>query len=237
MAPLVDNPQITQSELLRPLPFFLHTYVWPFAIAWPIFFRYYLSDELYEKHIGAQEWTFVWCGAIFSVQSLFWLSTHWSVNLEGKFRASKAKNIDDAELIKIIPIANAGSPAIVKLIRDKVGYTLLLPLMPRTNPNLTGRRQGQPLVPLPEAPFPLRPRNQGLCHSPVRHRPRAQAHHRPLPDLQGYRQAGRTFAHRAALWPQHLRHSRPHLHRAVPGARRGALLRLPNLLCRSVDAR
>ncbi|KAH8688338.1 hypothetical protein BGZ61DRAFT_353149 [Ilyonectria robusta] len=121
MAPLVDNPQITQSELLRPLPFYLHTYVWPFAIAWPIFFRYYLSDELYEKHIGAQEWTFVWCGAIFSIQSLFWLSTHWSVNLEGKFRASKAKNIDDAELIKIIPIANAGSPAIVKLIRDKAG--------------------------------------------------------------------------------------------------------------------
>ncbi|KAF7554631.1 hypothetical protein G7Z17_g2814 [Cylindrodendrum hubeiense] len=121
MAPLVDNPQITQSELLRPLPFYFHTYIWPFAIAWPIFFRYYLSDELYEKHIGAQEWTFVWCGTIISIQSLFWLSTHWSVNLEGKFRASKAKDIDDAELIKIIPIANAGSPEIVKLIRDKAG--------------------------------------------------------------------------------------------------------------------
>ncbi|KPM38020.1 Manganese-transporting ATPase 1 [Neonectria ditissima] len=121
MAPLVDNPQIKQSELLRPLPFHLHAYVWPFAIAWPIFFRYYLSDELYEKHIGAQEWTFVWCGAIFTVQSLVWLSTHWSVNLEGKLRAKKASGIEDAELIKIIPIANAGSAEIVKLIRDKAG--------------------------------------------------------------------------------------------------------------------
>ncbi|KAK7420441.1 putative cation-transporting ATPase 1 [Neonectria magnoliae] len=121
MAPLVDNPQIKQSELLRPLPFHFHAYVWPFAIAWPIFFRYYLSDELYEKHIGAQEWTFVWCGAIFTVQSLVWLSTHWSVNLEGKLRAKKANDIHDAELIKIIPIANAGSAEIVKLVRDKAG--------------------------------------------------------------------------------------------------------------------
>ncbi|KAH7171300.1 hypothetical protein EDB81DRAFT_709982 [Dactylonectria macrodidyma] len=121
MAPLVDNPQIKQSELLRPLPFHFHTYVWPFAIAWPIFFRYYLSEELYEKHIGAQEWTFVWCGTIFTIQALFWLSTHWSVELEAKFKAFKAKGIEDAELIKVIPIVNAGSPEICKLVRDKAG--------------------------------------------------------------------------------------------------------------------
>ncbi|KAH7163388.1 hypothetical protein B0J13DRAFT_634636 [Dactylonectria estremocensis] len=121
MAPLVDNPQIKQSELLRPLAFHFHTYIWPFAIAWPIFFRYYLSEELYEKHIGAQEWTFVWCGTIFTIQALVWLSTHWSVELEAKFRAFKAKSIDDAELIKVIPIVNAGSPEIVKLVRDKAG--------------------------------------------------------------------------------------------------------------------
>lgn len=120
MAPLVDNPQIKDAELLRPLPLYFHTYVWPFAIVWPIFFRYYLTPDLYEKHIGAQEWTFVWCGTILTFQALFWLSTHWSVDLDARFTASKAKDISDAQLIKVLPIANAGSAEICKLVRDKV---------------------------------------------------------------------------------------------------------------------
>jgi manganese-transporting P-type ATPase len=126
MAPLVDNAQIKDAQLLRPLPTYLHAYVWPFTIVWPIFFRYYLSEELYDKHIGGQEWTFVWCAAIITVQSLFWLSTHWSVNVAAIFTANKAKGIDDAQLIKVIPVANAGSAEICKLIRDKVWSALLL---------------------------------------------------------------------------------------------------------------
>jgi len=121
MAPLVDNPQIKHAELLRPLSFHFHAYIWPFTIIWPIFFAFYLKPELYEKYIGAEEWTVVWVGTIITLQSLVWLSTHWSVDLEGRFKASKAKDIEDAELIKVIPIANAGSAEICKLVRDKVG--------------------------------------------------------------------------------------------------------------------
>ena len=121
MAPLVDNPQIKHAELLRPLSFGLHAYVWPFTIIWPIFLAFYLSPELYGKYIGAEEWTTVWVGTIITLQSLTWLSTHWSVDLEGKFTASKAKDIEDAQLIKVVPIANAGTAAICKLVRDKVG--------------------------------------------------------------------------------------------------------------------
>ncbi|KAK5652858.1 hypothetical protein OQA88_9524 [Cercophora sp. LCS_1] len=121
MAPLVDNSQIKSAELLRPLPLQQHTYIWPFAIIWPIFLRYYLSTELYEKHIQAPEWTFVWVGSIITVQSLVWLCTHWSVNLRAAFTAKKARSVDDAELIKVIPISNAGAADICKLARDKVG--------------------------------------------------------------------------------------------------------------------
>ncbi|PNP75419.1 hypothetical protein FNYG_11223 [Fusarium nygamai] len=124
MAPLVDNPQIKHAELLRPLAFHFHAYIWPFTIIWPIFFAFYLSPELYEKYIGAEEWTVVWVGTIITLQSLVWLSTHWSVDLEGKFKASKAKDVEDAELIKVIPIANAGSAEICKLVRDKAGGKL-----------------------------------------------------------------------------------------------------------------
>ncbi|KAK8128469.1 cation-transporting ATPase 4 [Apiospora sp. TS-2023a] len=120
MAPLVDNNQIKSAQLLSPLPTYLHLYVWPFAIIWPIFARYYYTPELYEKHIASQEWTFVWCATIITCQSLVWLSTNWSVNLKGNFTATKVKKVEEAQLIKVIPIANAGTAEICKLERIKV---------------------------------------------------------------------------------------------------------------------
>lgn len=122
MAPsLVDNPQIKYAELLTPKPTALHAYVWPFTILWPIFLAFYLTPDLYERYLGAQEWTFVWSGTIITLQSLVWLCTHWSVNLRAIFTASKVKSVEEAELIKVIPIANAGIADICKLSRDKVG--------------------------------------------------------------------------------------------------------------------
>jgi hypothetical protein len=120
MAPLVDNPQIKSAELLRPLPLYQHAYVWPYVIVWPVFLRVYLTQELYDKYIGAQEWTFVWIISIVTFQTLTWLCTHWSVNLNALFTAKKASSIEDAQLIKVIPVANAGAADICKLVRDKV---------------------------------------------------------------------------------------------------------------------
>ncbi|KAJ5041952.1 hypothetical protein J3E74DRAFT_426894 [Bipolaris maydis] len=84
MAPLVDNPQIKQASLHNPLPLQLHTYIWPFLIR-------------YEQYIQSSEWTF----------SLFWLMTHWNVNLKSAFTTTSASDVRSAQLIKI-----------VKLIRD-----------------------------------------------------------------------------------------------------------------------
>ncbi|PVH88075.1 hypothetical protein DL98DRAFT_556358 [Cadophora sp. DSE1049] len=121
MARLVDNPLIASATLHNPLPLYLHSYIWPFAIIWPVFFRYYLSEELYSKHIGAQEWTFVWCGTIITAQSLVWLCTHWNVNLRSLFTSTSATKVQDAKLIKVIPITNAGSPDICEIVRDNAG--------------------------------------------------------------------------------------------------------------------
>lgn len=120
MAPLVDNPQVKAAELWKPLPLYLHTYIWPFAIIWPVFLRYYLTPELYEQYISSEEWTFVWIAAIVTLQSLAWLCTHWSVNLQTLFTASRAKTIQDAQLIKVVPVANAGSADVCEIIRDRV---------------------------------------------------------------------------------------------------------------------
>ena len=121
-APLVDNPQIQSASLHSPLPFFLHLYIWPFLIAWPLFSSIYLPQDRYDKYIGGQEWTFVWAGTIVTIQSLTWLTTKWNVNLDSLFTSVKARSVREAKLIKVIPILNAGSAEICRLERDYVGF-------------------------------------------------------------------------------------------------------------------
>jgi cation-transporting ATPase 13A1 len=60
----------------------------------------------------------VWAGSIITIQSLLWLMTKWNINIETLFTATKAKSLDTARLIKVIPEANAGSAEICPLVRD-----------------------------------------------------------------------------------------------------------------------
>lgn len=119
--PLVDNHQIKAASLHNPLPIQLHAYVWPFLIIWPAFLSFYLSPARYEKHIQSSEWTFVWVGSIVTIQALIWLTTHWNVNLKSAFTSTTARDVRTAQLIKVIPIANAGAAEICPLKRDNVG--------------------------------------------------------------------------------------------------------------------
>jgi manganese-transporting P-type ATPase len=118
---LVDNPQIQEASLHNRQPLFLRTYVWPFTILWPIFLFFYLDQDRYDDYIDGSEWTFVWVATIVTLQSLAWLTTKWSVNLATTFTTTKAKSVKTAELIKVIPIVNSGSPAICPLEREKDG--------------------------------------------------------------------------------------------------------------------
>ncbi|KAF2261297.1 hypothetical protein CC78DRAFT_619529 [Lojkania enalia] len=119
--PLVDNSQIQSASLHNPLPLQLHAYVWPFLIVWPAFLSIYLSPARYDQHIQSSEWTFLWVGSIVTIQSLVWLSTFWNVNLKTLFTATKARDVRTAQLIKVIPVANAGSAEICRLKRDNIG--------------------------------------------------------------------------------------------------------------------
>lgn len=66
----------------------------------------------------------MWCGTIITVQSLVWLCTHWNVNLKSLFTSVSAKTVQDAKLIKVIPVANAGSADICNIVRDNVSLPL-----------------------------------------------------------------------------------------------------------------
>ena len=117
--PLVDNPQIASASLHNALPLFSHTYIWPFVVIWPIFFTVYLDQARYDRYINGQEWTFVFAGSIFTLQSLVWLTTFWNVNIRALFTATKAKSVRDAGLIKVIPVQNAGGAEICTIERTK----------------------------------------------------------------------------------------------------------------------
>ncbi|KAI1918620.1 putative cation-transporting ATPase 1 [Ophidiomyces ophidiicola] len=119
--PLIANAQIRSAALRNPLPIQLHAYVWPFLIIWPAFLAFYLSPERYDKYIQGSEWTFVWAGFIFTLQALLWLMTKWNVNVDALFTTTSAKSVDDAQLIKVLPIANAGSAEICRLIKEQTG--------------------------------------------------------------------------------------------------------------------
>ncbi|KAF2279527.1 uncharacterized protein EI97DRAFT_412601 [Westerdykella ornata] len=119
--PLVDNPQIKAASLHNPLPLQLHAYVWPFLIIWPAFLSVYLSKERYETYIQSYEWTYLWVGTILTIQTLIWLTTHWNVDLRSAFTSTTARDVRTAQLIKVIPVANAGTAEICPLKRDNVG--------------------------------------------------------------------------------------------------------------------
>lgn len=119
--PLVDDSQIKSSSIHNPLHISLHTYVWPFLVIWPLFFAGYFSEDFYDEYIDGQEWTFVFSGTIFCIQSLLWLSTQWNVNTRALFTSTSARSVESAKLIKVIPVANAGSAEICTLERDTHG--------------------------------------------------------------------------------------------------------------------
>ena len=118
---LVEDPQIAAASLHSPRSLLFHWYILPFTVVWPAFAAIYLDEDRYEEYIGGQEWTFVWVATIVTLQSLAWLSTKWSVNVQALFTATTASDVDSADLIKVIPVANAGTPGICKLERDNAG--------------------------------------------------------------------------------------------------------------------
>ncbi|KAJ9655806.1 putative cation-transporting ATPase 1 [Neophaeococcomyces mojaviensis] len=118
---LVDNDQVQRASLHNPLPIYLRTYIWPFTILWPIFLALYLDQDRYDDYIDGQEWTFVWVATISCLQALTWLSTKWSVNIDTVFTCTKAKSVEDARLIKVIPIVNSGAAGMCKIDREVEG--------------------------------------------------------------------------------------------------------------------
>ena len=119
MEVLVDDGQIKSASLRKPLSLSLHAYAWPFVLLWPILLGAYLQPHTYEHYFQSREWTIVYSGTLLTFQVLAWLMTKWSVNLQALFTTSQAWDVQNAELIKVIPIANAGTAEICRIEKEK----------------------------------------------------------------------------------------------------------------------
>ena len=119
MGSLVDDAQIKSASLHRTVPVALHAYAWPFILLWPVLLSLYLQPQTYERYFQSREWTVVYSGILLTFQALAWLVTKWNVNLQALFTTSRAEDVRTAELIKVIPVANAGTAEICELERER----------------------------------------------------------------------------------------------------------------------
>ncbi|CCH46424.1 putative membrane protein [Wickerhamomyces ciferrii] len=116
-ASLVENPAVKSSQLLRPKGFFQRPYVLPFVVLYPWFGHIYFG--YYDEYIKGSEWTFVYLGAIISLQALLLLMPNWNINIDALFNYSKTDKLDEATHIMIVAAPNNGLGAISEINRDK----------------------------------------------------------------------------------------------------------------------
>ncbi|KAH3900405.1 ion-transporting P-type ATPase SPF1 SCDLUD_003384 [Saccharomycodes ludwigii] len=122
MPGIVESPLVKDSKLLTPKPVFSRPYVFPFLPLYATFFQIYTSQ--YDKYIGGSEWTFVYFGALVSLNLLVRLLPAWNKSIEVLFNYVTARSIQDASHIYIKPTPNNGSSDIVKIEKLTEGGVL-----------------------------------------------------------------------------------------------------------------
>ncbi|PAA85082.1 hypothetical protein BOX15_Mlig023985g2 [Macrostomum lignano] len=114
--PKSEGSGIAYVSLLRSHQVVFHGYVFPFAVMYLLamlnlaFFRIYGSIEL----------GFILIALIAILNILVCLSCYWSVHIKALLCFSKVTSLQSADVIKVVPIANNGSPEIVKLEKQTV---------------------------------------------------------------------------------------------------------------------
>ncbi|XP_070531690.1 endoplasmic reticulum transmembrane helix translocase-like [Ptychodera flava] len=110
------NEEIQSVSLYNPRHILLHGYVFPFIILYTLWlyfwFVVYGVTEYFEAGVIAVV-------AIGLVQILVCLFCHWSVHVKCAVTCSTEKDPHQASLVKVVPTANNGFPALVKLHHDE----------------------------------------------------------------------------------------------------------------------
>lgn len=107
---------IKSTTLLAPTSWLTRPSTIPIFSLYPAFANIYYAH--YDKYIGGSEWTFVYLMAIVSIHALLLLLPHWDIYFDGKFNYHSVSSIAETTHILVVPSANKGVGAIVKLARN-----------------------------------------------------------------------------------------------------------------------
>ena len=111
----IQSPEIASISLHKSIPTHLHLYVIPFLSFYPVWaYAYYIK---YDEWVKSEEWTFVFTVLLVSGHALSFLVTKWSIAAKVLTTCVNAKSLEDAELVRVHPLAHKGEGAIVSLDR------------------------------------------------------------------------------------------------------------------------
>ncbi|KAG1795219.1 hypothetical protein EV424DRAFT_1475431 [Suillus variegatus] len=121
----VQSNEIAKASLHVALPWYTHLYTIPFLSLYPLLaYAYYIK---YDDWLRSEEWTFLACVYLGAGHALSFLVTRWSAGAKAWITTRKARSIEDADCIRLVPHVHRGQGEVVPLLKsvpsDPMSYT------------------------------------------------------------------------------------------------------------------
>ncbi|KAI0828564.1 endoplasmic reticulum Ca-transporting P-type ATPase [Trametes gibbosa] len=109
----VESSEIVGATLHVALPWQYHLYTVPFLCLYPVLAYTYLVK--YDDWLQSEEWTFLACVSLGLGHALSFLVTRWNTGARAWITTRKARSLEDANRVRIIPAQHRGEGEIVVL--------------------------------------------------------------------------------------------------------------------------
>ncbi|KDQ55430.1 hypothetical protein JAAARDRAFT_208707 [Jaapia argillacea MUCL 33604] len=111
----VVSADIARASLHVRLPWYTHLYTIPFLSLYPLLaYAYYVK---YDEWLRSEEWTFLACVSLGAGHALSFLVTRWSAGARAWITTRKARSLEDADCVRIVPAPHRGQGEIVSLVK------------------------------------------------------------------------------------------------------------------------
>ncbi|ESK88685.1 endoplasmic reticulum ca-transporting p-type atpase [Moniliophthora roreri MCA 2997] len=111
----VDSPEVSRASLHVRLPWYTYLYTLPFLSLYPVLaYAYYVK---YDQWLVSEEWTFLACVSLGAGHALSFLVTRWSTGVKAWIETRKARTLQEADCIRIVPDVHRGTGEIVSLVK------------------------------------------------------------------------------------------------------------------------
>ncbi|OCH92405.1 endoplasmic reticulum Ca-transporting P-type ATPase [Obba rivulosa] len=111
----VESNEIAAASLHVSLPWYTHLYTVPFLSLYPLLaYAYYVE---YDDWLQSEEWTFLAVVTLCSSHALSFLFTRWSTDAKAWITTRKARSLEDADCIRLVPAPHRGRGDIVPLAK------------------------------------------------------------------------------------------------------------------------